>query len=476
MSPNAPTPPDPFEAGEPTTAELVDGRYRLQLVRGRGAMGHVYEAWDVNLHRRVALKLAAPDAPPSDRERMEVEARAQASIRHRGVPVVHAFGRHDGRPYFVMELVRGPTLLEVITAHLAEGTSIADHRATAIALDVIAAVGAAHTADVLHRDIKAENVIIEAETGRVVLVDFGMATSRDRPVWSTPVGTPIAIAPEIWDGAPPSIASDVYALGCLVYELLTGRAPFAAESIAQIARAHGTRKPIPLGVLAPELAAYDAVLDVALAKDPSARFPTCAAFSAALEAVDPTRPPERAARGSDAIRVLVVEDDPLVARAAMRAATTGLEDAGVSVRWADTGERALRCAASEMPHVLVLDHQLPGWSGAETLSRMRSLPGGEDVAVIIVSGAISGPDEWRFSALGAATRVDKPFAFEDLVAAIRVKARARHWLPGGGSDTSRPPPGRTVIGARVAREPRHEDGRETQRAIPAAAARPSDER
>ncbi|MCB9595214.1 MAG: protein kinase [Sandaracinaceae bacterium] len=425
--------------------ELIDGRYRLRLVRGEGGMGRVYDAWDINLHRAVALKLMARATSAKEVERAAREARALASIRHRGVPEVYAFGRDGGRPFFVMELVVGTTLRDIVHKHYVHGAAVPLHRATTIALDLADALGAAHAAGVLHRDIKSENVIIEDDTGRTVLVDFGIATTKENASASAPVGTPETVAPEIWDGAPPSVASDLYALGCLVHELLTGRSPFAGDTLQEVVEAHRSRSPRALVSVDPALAAFDPVLTRALAKDPAERPRTCAAFGAALETawVDAN---EQAPEGRevlltadpDAVQILIVDDDPVFARLTKRAAQRAFADTLVAVSRVDSGEAAVASAAHRMPHLLLLDHHLPGMNGAEALSRIRALPGGESVAVIVMSGAIGAGDWWRFSSLGVVTHVTKPADFGALVEAILQKARPRGWLP--PVDRNRPTP------------------------------------
>ncbi|MEZ4335447.1 MAG: serine/threonine-protein kinase [Sandaracinaceae bacterium] len=427
--------------------ELIDGRYRLRMMLGQGGMGRVYDAWDIHLQRACALKLMARAGSAAEVERAAREARALASIRHRGVPVVYAFGRDAGRPYFVMERVVGSTLRDVVREHFTHRARIPMHRAIGIAIDVADALGAAHAAGLLHRDVKSENVIVEAETGRTVLVDFGIAASRDAVRASAPVGTPEAVAPEIWDGAASSVASDVYALGCLVYEVLTGHSPFAAESLSQVVTAHRDRIPPPLSRYDPALAPFDDAVSRAFAKEPAHRPRTCAAFRAALETAradaEGLTPDELTVLlpgEADAVRILVVDDDPVFARLAKRAAQVALTETLISVARVDSGEAAVASAAQRMPHLLLLDYHLPGMNGAEALSRIRSLPGGESVAVVVLSGAIGAEDWWRFSSLGVGSHVTKPADFDALVAAILDKARPRGWLPPVDRDRETPSP------------------------------------
>ncbi|MFF3511276.1 protein kinase [Streptomyces sp. NPDC002573] len=209
---------------------LVAGRYRLLAVLGEGGMGTVWRALDEVLHREVAVKEVRPPAGLAAAQiermytRLEREAWAAARISASGVVTVHDVATDDGRPWIVMELVRGRSLADVIGS---EG-ALAPREAARIGAEVLAALRAAHGAGVLHRDVKPANVLL-ADDGRVVLTDFGIATVEgDSALTLTGevVGSPEYLAPERALGRNPGPASDLWSLGALLYTAVQGRSPF----------------------------------------------------------------------------------------------------------------------------------------------------------------------------------------------------------------------------------------------------------
>ena len=403
-------------------------------------MGAVFEAHDVFLDRRIALKFFSRVSPKKPVENAIAEAKALAAIRHPEVPTVHAFGVHDDRPFFVMELVEGTNLRVVLQAHKVHGEVIPLHRSLQIATSMASALGAAHAVRVLHRDVKPQNVIIEADTSRAVLVDFGMAVHEKRAS-GTP-GTPAFMAPELISGRPATTSSDIYALGGLVYEMLTGSLPFPANDLKQLKKALLNDPLRPVSELQPSLARFDSVLARALAKSPSDRYATCAAFRAALEHATRAEPhpeprQEDLAESSstptdasdDAIRILVVDDDPVFGRLARRAARIAFADVHVEVSRATSGPAAVENATRSLPQLMLLDYNLPELDGVEVLSRIRALPKGQTISVIVLSGDVSGELRWRFSALGVKRYMEKPVSFQGLVDVILGRATERGWLP-----------------------------------------------
>jgi eukaryotic-like serine/threonine-protein kinase len=256
---------------------LIAGRYRLLGPLGEGGMGVVWHARDEALHREVAVKevRAAGDLPPADLERMYErlarEARAAGRISHRNVVTVFDVVTDDGRPWVVMELVRGLSLDDVLEA---EGP-LAPARAAAIGAEVLAALEAAHGAGVLHRDVKPGNVLI-ANDGRVVLSDFGIASvegSSGLTMTGELVGSPEFLAPERALGRTPGPESDLWSLGVLLYIAVEGVPPFRRGTALGTLRAVADEEPPPprrAGGLAP-------VISGLLRKDPSERLPSGAA-------------------------------------------------------------------------------------------------------------------------------------------------------------------------------------------------------
>ncbi|RKE22352.1 serine/threonine-protein kinase [Streptomyces sp. TLI_171] len=204
--------------------EVVDGRYRLVRLIGSGGMGAVYEAEDRSLERRVALKLMHGSVAQGE-QRFRREAVATARISHPSVVAVHDRGIHRGAPYLVMELLDGTDL----GALLARGAPLPPGAARAVAEPVCAALAVAHRSGVLHRDVKPGNVHVTS-AGRVVLQDFGLARLVEQTVITATdalLGTPHYMAPELVRGELPTAQSDLYGLGVILYQMVTGQRPFA---------------------------------------------------------------------------------------------------------------------------------------------------------------------------------------------------------------------------------------------------------
>lgn len=258
---------------EPGSERVVAGRYRLLSPLGEGGMGTVWRARDELLHREVAVKeVRAPAGlPASDVERMyarlEREAWAAARIADRTVVTVYDVATEDGRPWIVMELVRGLSLAEVLDA---EGP-MTPRRAARIGAEVLAALRAAHAAGVLHRDVKPANVLI-ANDGRVVLTDFGIATvegSSALTMTGEVVGSPEFLAPERALGRTPGPESDLWSLGVLLYAAVEGHSPFRHDTPLSTLRAIVDEElppPRRAGPLTP-------VVEGLLRKDPAERLP-----------------------------------------------------------------------------------------------------------------------------------------------------------------------------------------------------------
>jgi serine/threonine-protein kinase len=240
--PSAPTPQPP----EGTALPRIPGYEVLQEL-GRGGMGVVYKALHLRLNRPVALKmlLGGDHAGPRERARFQREAEAVAGLRHENVVRVHDVGDHEGRPYFTMEYVEGGSLAQ----HLA-GTPQAARPAAALVATLAGAVQAAHACGVAHRDLKPANVLLTAD-GTPKVSDFGLARRLEGGAGLTQsgvlVGTPSYMAPEQARGQAQAIgpAVDVYALGAILYELLTGRPPFSGETAAATVQQVLTQDPVP---------------------------------------------------------------------------------------------------------------------------------------------------------------------------------------------------------------------------------------
>ncbi|MEV6617764.1 protein kinase [Streptomyces sp. NPDC051051] len=271
---------------------LVAGRYRLVDAIGSGGMGRVWRAHDDLLHRSVALKelTAALYVSESDRSvllaRTRAEARAAARINHSAVVTVHDVLEHDGRPWIVMELVEGRSLADAVKA---DGR-VEPTEAARIGLWVLRALRAAHTAGVLHRDVKPGNVLL-SDDGRVLLTDFGIAQIEgDTTITRTGevVGSVDFLAPERVRGHDPGPSSDLWALGATLYTAVEGRSPFRRTSPLSTMQAvveEEAAEPRYAGPLAP-------VITALLRKDPADRPDTAGAERLLAEAAEGRRPDE----------------------------------------------------------------------------------------------------------------------------------------------------------------------------------------
>ncbi|MFI6827855.1 serine/threonine-protein kinase [Kribbella sp. NPDC050241] len=272
--------------------EVIAGRYRIVGAIGRGGMGEVYRATDRVLGRDVAVKLMLPvPGTLAASERFLREARATARIRHPHVVTAYDFGDQDGCCYLAMELVSGRTVGDELRR---EGP-LAPDRAVHLVRQAAAGLAEAHRLGIVHRDIKPGNLLL-ADDGTVKIADFGIVRFLEdctTTLTSTGqiVGTSHFLAPERALGRPAEPPSDVYALGCVLYQLVTGHPPFLADEPASIMFQHVQREPVPPSELRPELAGdVEALLLWMLTKDP-ARRPTAAQLA------DGVQPPVEADPG-----------------------------------------------------------------------------------------------------------------------------------------------------------------------------------
>lgn len=422
----------------PVRGALVDGRYRIEAELGGGAMGHVFVARDVHLGRRVAIKIARPDMAQA----FTTEAAALASIEHPNVVRIYSFGVANRTPMFAMELVEGRTLREIIEDFHAAGTAAPTHAAIRLAAQLAEGLGAAHAAGVVHNDIKPSNVLVETGSGRPVIVDFGLSIDALRRI-STVQGSPAYMAPEAaTPGQLVGPPADQYSLAATTYELLTGETPFFAQNQLEYARLHASRPRPKVSAKRPQLYPLDAVLERAMAVRSHDRYPTCVAFAAALRGVldtlpMPAVPPMDLARSgdletaSDGLRVLIVDQDPIAAKVAMRAVRIAFGDVPVRVSRASRGAEAVEKASYELPRLVVLDFALPDMDGVETLSRIRELARGEDVRVLVASGQLGDELRHRFAVLGVQQFLPKPYDAPVVSERVRLIGVRAGWLPRG---------------------------------------------
>ena len=267
------------------TDTLLLDRYRLGTRLAVGGMGTVFAATDEKLDRPVAIKVLADNLAHDESfvERFRREARAAAGLGHPNIASVYDYGEENGCHFIVMELVEGRDLAQVLRT---EGP-LSPERTVAIVSQICAALGHAHAAGIIHRDVKPANVIVD-DNDRVKVTDFGIARAAgDSKLTMTGsvLGTAHYISPEQANGAPLSQRSDLYSLGIVVYESLTGALPFTGSSPMSVAMRHlndGMPAPSELNPAVPE--ALDRVVEKATMKDPAARYVDAAEMGAALDA------------------------------------------------------------------------------------------------------------------------------------------------------------------------------------------------
>ncbi len=273
---------------EPAATLATWGNLQIRGSLGAGAYGEVYRAYDPGLQREVALKLWSPTVRPRIIERLLEEARALARVRHPNVLLVHGADTHDGRVGMWTELLEGITLEHLLVHH-----GVCDWREAAVyGMQLCRALSAVHAAGLVHRDVKAANVMRE-RGGRIVLMDFGSVGQQALPsasgdgasdaLASGPQGTPLAMAPEVLSGGKATPASDVYSLAVLLYRQICGRFPVEADSLEQL-RERITRAPLPaLGSRSAHVPmAFAHVIDRALERDPAARIASASEFERQL--------------------------------------------------------------------------------------------------------------------------------------------------------------------------------------------------
>jgi serine/threonine-protein kinase len=259
-----------------TVAALIGGRYALEEVVGRGGMAEVWRGHDTRLDRAVAVKVLRPALAqdPSFQSRFRREAQAAASLEAPNVVAVYDTGEDEhGVPWIVMEHVEGRTLRDLLAT---EGRLL-PRRALEVAVDICSALEVAHRAGIVHRDIKPGNVMLTSQ-GEVKVMDFGIARAaagNESTMTQTEavIGTAAYLSPEQARGEHVDARSDLYSLGCLLYELLTGTPPFVGDSAVAVAYQHVREDPVPpstyVAGLSPDV---DAVVLTAMAKNPAHRY------------------------------------------------------------------------------------------------------------------------------------------------------------------------------------------------------------
>jgi eukaryotic-like serine/threonine-protein kinase len=277
-------------APDPRIGTVLHNRYRILERMGEGAMGVVYRGERVQLGRPVAIKfLRGAYASSAEGKRLfQLEALASSRLAHPNCVPVTDFGVEGNEPYLVMDFVHGQPLDLALRAEL----RFAPKRAVSVVRQVLAALAHAHAQGVIHRDVKPENIILTRTEGhgeQPRLLDFGLGKLRGEESVLSGVapGTPAYLSPELASGERVDERADIYAVGTMLFELLTGQKPFYSAVLAEMLQMHRHQPPPTVKQVAPELEiseALEAALQRALAKDRNQRFSSAAEFLQAIEA------------------------------------------------------------------------------------------------------------------------------------------------------------------------------------------------
>ena len=279
-------PSDPLRAA---LERAIGSQYQVVRLLGRGGMGAVYLAREPSLDRAVAIKVLPPEASDSSgRERFRREARIAAKLTHPNIVPLHTFGEADGMMYFVMGYVQGESLAD----RLRREGQLSPDEARRLLAQIADALDYAHRQSVVHRDIKPDNILLDDSSGKPMLTDFGVAKAsvggETLTAVGTALGTPHYMSPEQASGERNLDGrSDLYSLGVMGYQMLTGQLPFEGESFREIIVQHMTKEPTPIKSVAPGVPDDVALtLDRCLAKDAEDRWPDAATLKNQL-ALDP---------------------------------------------------------------------------------------------------------------------------------------------------------------------------------------------
>jgi len=255
---------------------VLNDRYELRQHAARGGMADVYHGWDRRLSRDVAIKVLRPELSADDDyvDRFRDEARTAARLTHPNIVPVYDTGSDQGDAYMVMEWVDGPTLAQVIRAD----APLAVERTCRIGADIAAGLEYAHEHGVTNRDVKPSNVLL-ARTGHAKVTDFGIAKVLEKSTVETlpgvVLGTPAYLSPEQLTGKPADARSDVYGLGAVLYEMVTGNKVFMGDTPAEVAGNALHSRPARPSTINPNVpASFEGILSKALARDPNARYQT----------------------------------------------------------------------------------------------------------------------------------------------------------------------------------------------------------
>jgi serine/threonine protein kinase len=392
--------------------------YEIIEKLGEGGMGVVYKARDSRLDRLVALKLLPPHLLGSEqaRRRFADEARAISALNHPGIATIYDVTEDEASPVLVLEYLSGGTLRERLA-----GKRLALEDIVKFTLQIADALGHAHRHGILHRDVKAENILF-TEDGRLKITDFGLARfddGRTLTVDGVIRGTLANIAPECIQGLQPDRRADIFSLGVLLFEMAAGRPPFMGESPPAVLYAIAHTPAPAFRQCRPDLPeSFGRIVLRALAKKPEERYQSAEELAADLRGLSGDSRGAEPVLESDAMpTVLVVEDEDDV----RKGIELNLSREGFRVLTAAKGQDGARMAAAENPDVVLLDVMLPGMNGFDVCRELRR--NGFGGRVIMLSARSEEIDRVVGLEIGADDYVTKPFSMRELLARVRAHLR-----------------------------------------------------
>jgi DNA-binding NarL/FixJ family response regulator len=399
--------------------QKLNDRYQIEELIGEGATAAVYRGTDLRLRRSVAVKILLPHVHATTRARFEHEALSAAKLNHPAIMAIYDVGKDGDNQYIIVELVKGQPLYEFIPS---PATAVAR-----IGQQICLALDYAHRAGIIHRDIKPANIYV-TEDQAVKIMDFGLAIPVDGErkrftATGSIIGTPAYLSPEQAQGKALDPRTDLYSLGVVLYEMVTGQLPFDADDIASILLQQVNKPAVPPSEFVKDLPMWlENVILKALEKAPDARFKTAAAMAAALGnlPVADTRATMLTGTGSTEaagpqIRV-VLADDHAALRAPLAAYLEMAGDIAVVGEAAD-GKEAIEQAAKYQPDVVMLDLNMPNVSGLQALPEIKKES--PNIKVLVLTGRDETPYIMRALRAGANGYILKTASEKDIVNAVR---------------------------------------------------------
>ena len=371
------------------------GLYEVRTILGAGGMGQVFEAQDLALDRRVALKAAWPHVPGWA---LQQEARALAAIRHQALPTVHAIGIHRKIDYIVMERIFGVSLEDHLLQRIQADDFFSVQEVIWLTSKIAEGLAVVHAAGIAHRDVKPGNVMLTPDR-RVVLMDFGLmlpevtVQDQDEIAGSPAYMAPEALSNEITPGAGQLL--DVFGLGVTAFELLTGHLPFDADSLEGLLEQHAAGVPDPRIFRTDITDAFANLVIEMMSIDPGDRPDTAESIVWRLRHLS-QRPKTQAPRGP--MRVLIVDDEPAISKLLELIVRGAVAQADVTV--VHNGEDALAVLRKSPPDVMLLDIHMPRVNGVEVCMYMRGAGIAEETAIIAVSAGAQDEDRQLLAHLG----------------------------------------------------------------------------